>query len=72
MARCYRVTFMCAYADGTLVEPSLHYLTDVPTAGDAVSVLVISGDRLVLGRSNTTGSGPIDRDGDARGLAACR
>lgn len=33
MARIYRCTFRCSYADGTLVEPSLHYLTDVALAG---------------------------------------
>lgn len=34
MARTYRVTFHCHHSNGTLVEPSLHYQTDVPTGGD--------------------------------------
>lgn len=34
MARVYRATFHCSYADGTLVQPSIHYQTDVPTGGD--------------------------------------
>jgi hypothetical protein len=34
MALTYRCTVLASYADGTLVEPSMHYLTDVPTGGD--------------------------------------
>lgn len=34
MARTYRATFRCHdLDDGSLIEPSLHYQTDVPTAG---------------------------------------
>jgi len=34
MSRVYRATLKCSYADGTLVEPSLHYQTDLPPLGD--------------------------------------
>lgn len=34
MARIYRTVIQAHYLDGTLVEPSLHYQTDVPTGGD--------------------------------------
>lgn len=34
MSRVYRCTFMATYADGTLVEPSLHYQSDLPPLGD--------------------------------------
>lgn len=34
MSRIYRVTLKGHHSDGTLIEPSLHYLTDVPTTGD--------------------------------------
>lgn len=34
MARVYRATFKCTYSDGTLVQPSLHYQTDLPPLGD--------------------------------------
>jgi hypothetical protein len=34
VSRVYRATFKCAYGDGTLVQPSLHYQTDLPTGGD--------------------------------------
>lgn len=34
MARIYRATLRCHASDGTLFEPSLHYQTDVPPAGD--------------------------------------
>lgn len=34
MSRVYRCTFQCTYPDGTLVEPSLHYQTDLPPLGD--------------------------------------
>jgi hypothetical protein len=33
VAKIYRCTFKCSYSDGTLVQPSIHVLTDVPTAG---------------------------------------
>lgn len=34
MARTYRCTLQAHYSDGTLVEPSLHYQTDLPDLGD--------------------------------------
>lgn len=34
MARIYRATIRSRYATGVLVEPSFHYLTDVPLGGD--------------------------------------
>jgi len=34
VARVYKATFKCHHADGTLVEPGLHYQTDVPPLGD--------------------------------------
>lgn len=34
MARTYRLTFMCTGGDTQLVQPSLHYQTDVPPLGD--------------------------------------
>lgn len=34
MARTYRATFECVFSGGILIEPSLHYQTDVPTGGD--------------------------------------
>lgn len=33
MSRVYRATLKCSYSDGTLIEPSVHYQTDVPLAG---------------------------------------
>lgn len=33
MARVYRATIRASYTDGTLVQPSLHYQTDVSTGG---------------------------------------
>lgn len=34
MARIYRATWMMHHADGTLIRPSTHWQTDVPTGGD--------------------------------------
>jgi len=34
VSRVYRCTFQCTYGDGTLVQPSFHYQTDVPPLGD--------------------------------------
>lgn len=34
MSRVYRATVHAEFNDGTLIEPSLHYQTDVPTGGD--------------------------------------
>lgn len=34
MSKVWRLTFKCDYADGTLVEPSLHYQSDVAPLGD--------------------------------------
>lgn len=34
MARVYRVTIRAHHSNGALIEPSLHYQTDVPTTGD--------------------------------------
>ena len=34
MANIYRATFKCITDNGALVEPSLHYQTDVPLGGD--------------------------------------
>jgi hypothetical protein len=33
VARIYRAVLKAHHDDGTLIEPSVHYLTDVPTAG---------------------------------------
>ena len=33
MARTYRITIRCHHANGVLVEPNLHYQTDVPIEG---------------------------------------
>lgn len=34
MSRVYRITFKGTHYNGTLIEPSLHYKTDVPAGGD--------------------------------------
>jgi len=34
VARVYRLTFQCTGANAELIQPSLHYQTDVPPAGD--------------------------------------
>ena len=43
MARIYRATFKAVAGDGTLMEPSLHYQTDVPTGGDEPDPVDVAG-----------------------------
>lgn len=62
MSRVYRATLKCIAADGTLMEPSLHYRTDVPGTGsepdpndvaDAINTHLQAALRAILSSQDT-------------------
>ena len=44
MSRTYRATFRSTYGDGTLVQPSLHYQTDLNTGGSEPDPSDVAGE----------------------------
>lgn len=60
MARIYRATYRCRHANGALVQPSVHYQTDVPTGGDEPQIEDVASSIWGLTGTDFKNSSPTD------------